>query len=165
MKIRNTFHTETQVHLTRRGLRRLRQLGGETSPLAGGGKMNTHHCPHCGQLVSLEIVQGYMSRAELGRPRGARGEDLSYPVSMCSVHGEVSPVEVDDQDEWEAWVSQNIPRTFPGGKRQGNILVWEEGREAYSAGAIPRGEIPWDAEKILAMCQEQIEKEKKGEGE
>lgn len=48
-------------------------------------------CPYCGQEVRERSVDYYMSAASLGRPMGAKGEDVSGTEYTCPVHGQVWP--------------------------------------------------------------------------
>jgi hypothetical protein len=56
-------------------------------------------CPHCGQEVHERSVDSYMSAAEMGRPMGARGQEVSWTEYTCPVHGKVEPV-VKQVEEW-----------------------------------------------------------------
>jgi hypothetical protein len=48
-------------------------------------------CPHCGAELFRKIVNaGYQSGRDMGRPKGARGVDLSYCGYFCHEHGDVT---------------------------------------------------------------------------
>lgn len=56
-------------------------------------------CPYCGKEATQRFVDGYMSAASLGRPIGAKGQDISWTEYTCPVHGKVEPV-VKQVEEW-----------------------------------------------------------------
>lgn len=56
-------------------------------------------CPYCGQEVRERSIDSYMSAASLGRPMGAKGQEVSWQEYTCPVHGEVWPVER-QVEEW-----------------------------------------------------------------
>jgi len=71
-------------------------------------KPERNACPICGHIMTARTEGSHIRAATMGRPKGAKGEDISWTVWACSDHGEQSPCQspekLADYNNWLNWI-------------------------------------------------------------
>ena len=110
-------------------------------------------CPYCGKEATQRFVDDYMSAASLGRPIGAKGQDISWTEYTCPVHGKVEPV-VKQVEEWTDSLDLDVLNAMaePLGARVG-----KKG-DALEVFDLYRNSIGWIKEEDMADFEAAIKK-------